>query len=79
MIASLRVDARRRVLRLLDQPRHVLEEEIMHILLVHVLQLEAARGVALGHGVTGVAIHDVFVVVVGVVAPVAVFHVWMLG
>ena len=35
----LRVRARRRVLDLLDESSHVLEEQVVHVLLVHLLEL----------------------------------------
>ena len=57
----LRVGARRGVLDLLDEAGHVLQEQVVHVLLVHVPQLDAARGVGHGHRVTGVAaVHGCF-------------------
>ncbi len=50
----LRVKARRRIFRLLNKPSHIFKEEIVHVLLIHVLELEAPGGVALGHGVSRV-------------------------
>ena len=45
----LRVESRSRILDLLDQTGHVLEEEVVQVLLLHVLQLE--DGFVLGgHG-----------------------------
>ena len=38
----------RRLLGLLNQPGHVFEEEVVHLLLVHVSQLETEGGVRTG-------------------------------
>ena len=56
-MAHLRVEARGGVLGLLNEPGHVFEEEVVHVLLVHVPQLDALGRVAVGNGVTGVARH----------------------
>ena len=56
-----RICASRGILCLLDEAGHVLQEQVVHVLLVHVLQLEALGGVALGDRVTGVVrIHHFF-------------------
>ena len=57
-LLHLRVHDGRRVLGLLDEPGHVLQEEVVHALLVHLAQLQASGGVAVGDGVAGVvAVH----------------------
>ena len=38
----------RRLLGLLDEPGHVFEEEVVHLLLVHVTELKAGGGVRAG-------------------------------
>ena len=57
-MAHLRVEARGGVLGLLNEAGHVFEEEVVHVLLVHVPQLDALGRVAVGNGVTGVARHS---------------------
>ena len=57
-MAHLRVEARGGVLGLLYEAGHVFEEEVVHVLLVHVPQLDALGRVAVGNGVTGVARHN---------------------
>ena len=56
-MAHLRVEARGGVLGLLYEAGPVFEEEVVHVLLVHVPQLDALGRVAVGNGVTGVARH----------------------
>ncbi len=63
---SLRVERRRGVLDLLDEPGHVLEEEVVHALLVHVPQLDHWGAGLVGHGGCHL---DNLLVVDAVVAP----------
>ena len=57
-MAHLRVEARGGVLGLLNEAGHVFEEEVVHVLLVHVPQLDALGRVAVRDGVARVARHD---------------------
>ena len=43
------------ILHLLNQPRHVLEEDIVQLLLLHVLQLERRSVLGASHGVVEAA------------------------
>ena len=46
-----RVESGCRVLHLLNQPGHVLEEDVVQLLLLHVLQLEHRPVLGASHGV----------------------------
>ena len=52
---NLRVQSGCRVLNLLDEPGHVLEEEVVKVLLLHVLELEHGLAGGLGGHGGGVA------------------------
>ncbi len=57
---DLRIQRLRRILGLLDQPGHVLQEQVVHVLLVHVPQLQSLGGVAVGNGMARIlVIHPV--------------------
>ena len=56
-MSHLRIQAGGGVLGLLNEAGHVFEEEVVHVLLVHVPQLDALGRVAVGNGMTGVARH----------------------
>lgn len=49
MVRHLRVEPGSGVLHLLDQAGHVLEEEVVQVLLLHVLQLELGPVLAADH------------------------------
>ena len=48
-----RVQSGSRILDLLDQPGHVLEEDVVKLLLFHVLQLKRRSVLGASHGVVG--------------------------
>ena len=50
-----RVQPRSGILHLLNQPGHVLEEDIVQLLLLHVLQLERRSVLGASHGVVEAA------------------------
>ena len=50
-----RVQPRSGILHLLNQPRHVLEEDVVQLLLLHVLQLERRSVLGASHGVVEAA------------------------
>ena len=51
MIMYSRVQPRSGILHLLNQPGHVLEEDVVQLLLLHVLQLERRPVLGASHGV----------------------------
>ena len=49
-LKNLRIESGCGIFHLLDEPRHVFQEEIVEMLLLHVLELEDGFVVTAGHG-----------------------------